>query len=58
MQVTKLTDRLSNFSVQVDKLEQYSRQNCLLIHSIEGNQNEKTDIFPISIIDEHFGLDI
>ena len=26
--VTELTDKVSNLSVQVDKQEQYSRQNC------------------------------
>ena len=39
MQVTELTDKFSNLSVQVDEQEQYSRQNCLLIHDVEENQN-------------------
>ena len=39
-QVTELTDKVSNLSVQVDKQEQYSRRNCLLIHGIEENRNE------------------
>ena len=35
--VTELTDKVSNLSVQVDKQEQYSRQNCPLIHGVEEN---------------------
>ena len=57
-QVTELTDKVSNLSVQVDEQEQYSRRNCLLIHGVEENQNEDTDTFSINIINEHLGLDI
>ena len=58
MQVKELTDKVSNLFVQVDEKEQYSRRNCLLIHGIEENQNEDTDILSINIINEHLGLDI
>ena len=57
-QVTELTDKVSNLFVQVDKQEQYSRQNCLLIHGVEENQNEDTNTLSINIINEHLGLDI
>ena len=33
-QVTELTDKVSNLSVQVNEQEQYSRQNCFLIHDV------------------------
>ena len=39
-QVTELTDKVSNLSVQVDEQEQYSRRNCLLIQGTEENRNE------------------
>ena len=57
-QVTELTDKVSNLSVQVDKQEQYSRRNCLLIHDVEENRNEDTNTLSICIIKEHLGLDI
>ena len=33
-------DKLSSL---VDRQEQYSRRNCILIHSVKKNQNEDTD---------------
>ena len=57
-QVTELTDKVSNLSVQVDEQEQYSRWNSLLIHDVEENQNEDTDTLSINIINEHLELDI
>ena len=36
-QVTELTDKVSNLSVQVDKQGQYSRGNCFLLHDVEEN---------------------
>ena len=44
--------------MQVDKQEQYSRRNCLLVHGVEENRNEDTDILSINIINEHLELDI
>ena len=34
-QVTELTGKVSNLSVQADKQEQYSRRNYLLINGVE-----------------------
>ena len=42
-QVTELTDKVSNLSVQGDEQEQYSRQNCILIHGVEENRNGDTE---------------
>ena len=58
MQVTELTDKVSNLSEQGGKQKQYSRQNCLLIHGVEENQKYDTDASSINIINEHLGLDI
>ena len=58
MQVTEVTDKVSNLSVQVDEIEKYYRQNCFLIHGVEENRNEDTDTLSINIINEHLGLDI
>ena len=57
-QVTELTDKVSNLSVQVDEQEQYFRRNCLLIHGVEENENEDSDTLSINIFNEHLGVDI
>ena len=57
-QVVELTDKVSNLSVQGDEQEQYSRQNCILIHGVEENRNGDTDTLPINIINKHLRLDI
>ena len=57
-QVTEVTDKVSNLSVQVDEQEQYSRRNCRLIHNVAENQNEDTDTLSINTSNEHLGLDI
>ena len=57
-QVTEFTDKVSNLSVEVDEQEQYSRRNCLLIHGVEYNRNEDPVTSSISVINEHFGIDI
>ena len=57
-QVTELTDKVINLSVQVDKQEQYSRQKCFLIYGVEENWNKDTDTLSTNVINEHLGLDI
>ena len=40
-----LNKKLNGFTEQVDRQEQYSKQNCLLIHEInEGNQENTYDL--------------
>ena len=58
MQFKEFADKVSNFSVQVDEQEQYSRRNCLLIDGLEEIQNEDSDTLSINIINELLGLDI
>ena len=38
-----MSKRVDSLSSQVEKQEQYSRHNCLLLHGIPENKNEKTD---------------
>ena len=47
--MSKWVDSLSS---QVDKQEQYSRCNCLLLHGIPENKNEKTDDLCLATINE------
>ena len=58
IQVTEITNKVSNLYVQVDEQEQYVRQNFLLIHDVYENRNEDTDTVSISIINDHLTLDI
>ena len=34
---------LTETVIPVDKQEQYSRRNCILIHGVKENQNKDTD---------------
>ena len=38
-----LTEKVDKLSSLVDRQEQYSRRNCILIHGLKENQNEDTD---------------
>ena len=51
--MSKWVDSLSS---QVDKQEQYSRCNCLLLPGIPENKNEKTDDLCLAIINELLDL--
>ena len=50
--------QVDSLSSQVDKQEQYSRRNCLLLHGIPENKNEKTDDLCLATINEHLELAI
>ena len=41
--VLGLTEKVDKLSSLVDRQEQYSRRNCILIHGVKENQNEDTD---------------
>ena len=51
-----MSKRVDSLSGQVDKHEQYSRRNCLLLHVIPESKNEKTDDLSIDTISEHLEL--
>ena len=57
-QVKDLIAKGSNLLVKVDEQKQYFRRNCLLIDDVKENWNKDTDTFLISIINEHFEVDI
>ena len=50
MQVTELTDNVSNLSVQVDKQEQYSRRNCLLLLGVEKIEMKTLIPFQLALL--------
>ena len=49
---------VDSLSGQVGKQEQYSRRNCLLLHGIPDNKNEKTEDLYLATINEHLELSI
>ena len=54
----KELEHWKTLSGQAEKQEQYSRRNCLLLHDIPENRNEKTDDLCIATINEHLELSI
>ena len=53
-----MSKRVDSLSGQVDKQEQYSRRNCLLLHGIPRNNNEKTDDLCLAAMNDHLELSI
>lgn len=53
--VSMLSTTVDVLSKQLDRQEQYSRRNCLLIHNIPENKDENTDDTVIKIIGEKVG---
>ena len=51
-----LQKRIDNVEFVLDKQEQYSRRNCLLIHGVPEEQNEKTDIKVTEMCKEDLGI--
>ena len=41
--VLGLTEKVDKLSSLVDRQEQYSRRNCILVHGVNENQNKDTD---------------
>ena len=46
------------FKVSLDRQEQNSKINCLLIHRLSKNRNEKTDQNVIETLKEKMGVEI
>ena len=57
-EVSSLNEKLNCIPGRVDRKEQYSRRNCLLIHGItEGNQ-ENTDVPALEIFKEKLDIEL
>ena len=41
--MTSLHTKLEIVQIMIDKEEEYSQRNCLLIHGLEEKENESTD---------------
>ena len=53
-----MSEQADSLSGQVDKQEQYSRRNYVLLHGIPENKNEKTDDLCIVTINEQLELSV
>ena len=53
-----LTKRLEEMDTVLDRQEQYSRRNCLLIHGVDEVEGEDTDELSIKVIEEHMNQKI
>ena len=53
--ISTLSKRLDDLDYFIDRQEQYSRQNCLLLHGIEEKSNENTDQRVIDVLSESMG---
>ena len=56
--VAELTQKVDDLSEVVEKQEQYSRRNCLLLHGIHEKKQENTDELCIKAINDNLDLDI
>ena len=54
--LTSMSKRVGSLCSRADKQEQYSLRNCLLLHGIPENKNEKTDNLCLATINEHLEL--
>ena len=52
-EVSSLNEKLNGFTEQVDRQQQYSRRNCLLIHGINEGNPENTEDLALQISREN-----
>ena len=58
LQVGTFQQQLNGFTKQVDRQEQYSRQNCLLIHGTTERNQENTDDQTLEISTEELDIEL
>ena len=56
--VSRSRRKVDDLSAAVEKQEQYSKHNCLLLHGIPEKKQENTDKLCIKVINEHLDLAI
>ena len=57
-EVSSLNEKLNGFTEQVDRQEQYSRRNCLLIHGTTKGNQENTDDQTLEIFREELDIEL
>ena len=53
-----MNERIEELENKIDRQEQYSRRNCILIHGIAENKEENTDQQAIDFINENLDIKI
>ena len=56
--VKNLATQLYNVNNQLDRQEQYSRRNCLLLHGVDETDNEVTDNIIIKTVKDEMNIEI
>ena len=54
----KFKEEVSKLKEDGDRQSQYSRRNCLLVHGLPEEKNEKTDSKAINLIKEKLGIEL
>ena len=54
----ELKKKIEDLEIEQDRQEQYSRQNCLLLHGIEENKKENTDSLVTENIKKNTGIEL
>ena len=44
-EIKDMSRTIQSFKVSLDRQEQYSSRNCLLVHGLSQNRNENTDCY-------------
>ena len=57
-EVRVLNVKVSELTSAVEKQEQYSRRNCLLLHGINENKDEDTDAISLNTLNENLQLEL
>ena len=57
-EISRMSDEMKDLKKGVDRQEQYSRRNCLLVHGVEEEQNEDTDKIVIKLIRDTLEEDV
>lgn len=57
-EVSVLNKKVATLEKQTDDQEQYSRRNCLLLHGIDEDQDESTDVKVINIVKDKLEIEI
>ena len=56
--VSKMNERIEELENKIDRQEQYSRWNCILIHGIAENKEENTDQQAIDFINDNLDIKV
>ena len=56
--VSAMNKKVENLEKEIDKLEQYSHRNCLLVHGIVETDDEVTDDLVMETISTKMNIEI